>query len=177
MGPAGFLSLELMRTAGDAYKPSVAHVLVGPMASVSGVELELIAHATEDVEKVLEAARAILPAEARGRVRFRVKELKGHYGNPIRLLRARVGKPFLAQAIFRHILASLPEEDREELLAGLRRRTSGGSLYLRLDKQKALLGQLRLCSSDPIWVRVSFTSSRLEDIREAVEEALRGEGA
>jgi len=138
---------------------------------VSGLEIELIAHATEDLDKVLEAARAILPGRARDRVRFKVKELKGHYGNPIRLVKARVSKPALAQAIFEHVITSLPEEDRWELLSGIGRRTSGNSLYIRLDKQLALLGQIRLCSSDPIWIKVSFASSRLEDIRDAVVSA------
>jgi len=138
---------------------------------VSSLEIELIAHATEDLEKVLKAARSILPEKARDRVRFKVKEFKGHYGNPIRLLKARVGKPALAQAIFEHIIASLPEEDKLALLSELRRRTSGSSLYIRLDKQLALLGQVRLCSSDPIWIKFSFSSSRLEDIRKALLSA------
>ena len=141
-------------------------------ASVVGLEIELIAHATEDVSKVLEAARAVLPPEAREKVVFKTKELKGHHGNPIRLLKARVRDRELARAIFEHVVSGLPEDDKAELLSGLRRRLSKGALYIRLDKQRAFLGQLRLCTSDPIRLKVRFSSSRLGD----VEEACRGAG-
>lgn len=143
-------------------------------AAVAGLEIELIAHATEDLDKVLAAAKNILPPGAGERVKFKVKEYKGHYGNPIRLLKARVRDRELARAIFEHIIARLPEGDREELLGGLKRRLSGGALYLRLDKQWASLGQIRLCAADPIWVRVRFSSSRAEDIRAACEGAGQG---
>ena len=143
-------------------------------AHVTGLEIELIAHATEDLDKVLAAAMNILPQEARKQVQFKVKEFKGHHGNPIRLLKARVRDPSLADAIFRHVLSRLPEQDKAELYRGLRRRVSGGSLYLRLDKQWACLGQVRLCEADPIWIKVKFSSSRLEDIRGACEEACQG---
>jgi len=141
-------------------------------ATVTGLEVELIVHATEDPEKALAAIMNVLPGEARERVKLKSKELKGHHGNPIRLLRARVRDRALAAAIFRHVLSRLPGPDRERLLRWeLKRRVSGGSLYLRLDKQWAFLGQVRLCQADPIWMKVKFSSSRLEDIREACEEA------
>lgn len=140
-------------------------------ASVVGLEIELIAHATEDMEKALEAARAVLPPEARDKVSFDVREFKGHHGNPIRLVKARIGGRELARAVFEHMVSRLPAEDKAELLAGLKKRLSGGALYIRLDKQGALLGQLRLGTSDPIRLRVRFSSSRLSDIREACEEA------
>ena len=143
-------------------------------ASVTGLEIEAIAHATEDIEKVKEAILRVLPAEAREAVRLKVKELKGHHGNPIKLVRARIRDRALASAVFRHVVSGLPETDRLELVASLQRRLSGGSLYLRLDKQRAFLGQLRLCYTDPIWMKFSFSSSRVEDIRRALEEVGRG---
>ena len=140
-------------------------------ASVTGMEIELIAHATEDLDKVLQAAKAVLPPGAEVKVRFKVKSFKGHHGNPIKLIRTRIRDRELAQAVFEHIISGLPEEDRLELLAGLRRRMSGGSLYLRLDKQQAFLGRLRLCASDPIWIKISFSSSKAEEVREAIRRA------
>jgi len=137
-------------------------------ASVTKIEIELIAHATEDLDKVVEAAKAILPPGARDKVKFKVKELRGHYGNPIRLVKARVRDRQLAQAVFDHMISGLPEEDRWELLKDLKRRTSGGSLYMRLDKQWAFMGQLKLSNSDPIWIKVSFSSSKIDEIREAL---------
>ena len=143
-------------------------------ASATKVDIELIAHATEDLDKVVEAAKAVLPPGARDKVKFKVKEFKGHYGNPIRLVKARIRNRELAQAVFDHIISGLPEEDRLELLRDLRRRTSGGSLYVRLDKQRAFMGQLRLSSSDPIWIKISFSSSNIEEIREALAGGRKG---
>ena len=140
-------------------------------ASVVGLEIELIAHATEDVAKALGAARAILPPEARDKVVFKRKELRGHHGNPIRLLKARVRDRELARAIFEHVISGLSDVDKAELLSGLEKRVSKGALYIRLDKQRAFLGQLKLCTSDPIRLKVRFSSSKLSDIRKACEGA------
>ena len=145
-------------------------------ASVVGLEIELIAHATEDVGKVLEAARAVLPPGARDKVTFKTKELKGHHGNPIRLIKARVRDREIARAVFEHVMSGLPEGDKAELLSGLKKRLSRGALYIRLDKQRALLGQLRLCTSDPIRLKVRFSSSKLSDVRSACEGAGRSLG-
>ena len=140
-------------------------------ASVTGLQIELIAHATEDLDRVVEALLAVIPPEARGKVKLRKKSFKGHHGNPITFLRIKVRDRELAQAIFEHIGSRLEEADKVELSRGLRRRLKGGSLYLRLDKQWAVLGRLRLCSSDPIWIKISFSSSRPEDVLEACREA------
>ena len=140
-------------------------------ASVVDIQVELIAHATEDLDKVLEAARAIFPPEVRDKVKFKMKSYKGHHGNPITFLRARVRDRDLAKAILAYIGSRLDEASREELGRGLGRRLSGGSLFIRLDKQWASLGQLRLCASDPIWIKVRFSSSKLADIIQACREA------
>ena len=141
---------------------------------VVGLEVEAIAHATEDLERVTKAVMNVLPAQARGRVKVKVKEFKGHYGNPIRLLRIRIRNRGLASDILRHVLASLPELERLELIASLELRISKGSLFIRLDKQRAFLGQVRLCEVDPIWMRAPLASSNVEDVRKALEEVAKG---
>ena len=140
-------------------------------ASVTGLEIEVIAHATEDLDKVIKAIEAVIPPCARGKIKLKSKELRGHHGNPIRLVKARVRDRSIADAVFKHVISSLPDEDKAELIWNLKKRLSGGSLYIRLDKQRAFLGQLKLCSSDPIRLKVKFSSSRLSDVREACEEA------
>lgn len=140
------------------------------------LELETIVHATEDLDKVVEAVMNVLPTRARRRLRLKVKELKGHYGNPIKLLRARTRDASLASAVLRHVIASLPNPERAEVITNLERRLSGGFLFLRLDKQRAFLGEVRLCEVDPIWMKFSLVSSKPDEVRKALEEACGGHG-
>jgi len=47
------------------------------------VEIAAHAHATEDVDKVVEAVMGLLPETLRGRVEPLVVTVEGHHGNPI----------------------------------------------------------------------------------------------
>jgi len=45
-----------------------------------------------------------------------------------------------------------------------------GSLYIRLDKQAAFQGKIRLVTSDPVRVRIRFKESKIEDVIEIGKE-------
>jgi Predicted exosome subunit len=82
---------------------------------------------------------------------MRVTMLEGHYGNPIFVLRLKIEKPELAEALLKQLLASLPEGDLAMLDRTLEQRLdSSGNLYLRLDKQRALLGDFRVYDGDDV---------------------------
>jgi len=130
------------------------------------VNISFLSHATEDQAKVLAAARNVVPSEHVEEVSFNKKNLKGEYGNPIVFYEAKIKDPKIAEAILRNIGSSLSSFDRETLLRELRLRLTKGNLYLRLDKQAACKGILRLCLADPIRLRVKFRTSKIEEITE-----------
>jgi len=141
-----------------------------PRTSVAYVDIRFFAHATEDPDRVVEAARNVLPEPFVESVAFKRRHLQGHFGNPITLFEARIDRDEVARAFLEN-LSRLRDSDKEALLGEVDRRIHGGSLYIRLDKQAVLGGELRLCTADPIHVRIRFRGRKAEDIVRLCREA------
>lgn len=109
-----------------------------PQIPLHYVDLRTFCYATEDEKRVEAALRTYLPEE------FEIErvESEGHYGDRILVLSARVER---ADEI-RHVLARLAElAELDQLLAELDQRvTENTELFLRLDKQAAFGGDVRL---------------------------------
>ena len=135
-----------------------------PQVPVSYIDLRFFAHATEDLDKVVEAVQRVLPAKYLENVAFRRRNLRGHYGNPIILFEARLKGKEMIQAFMENLAANLNTIDKENLLRDITKRTEKGNLYLRLDKQAAFLEKLKLCTADPIHIRIRFRKKKTEDI-------------
>ncbi len=92
-------------------------------------EIEVLVHATEDLDRVVEALRSFF-----GDLPYIIQALEGHYGNPIYLITA-----FLEDC--RPLLKKLcpyvqPPQGRE--------------WHIRLDKQKLAKGEVSPSSSDDV---------------------------
>jgi RNA binding exosome subunit len=133
---------------------------------ISYVDLSFFAHATEDSEKVLIAAKNILPSKYVEKVSFSKSSLKGEYGNPIILFRAQIREPEVAESLLHNISLNLPLIDKEELSQYLNLYVDRGSLYIRLNKQEAFKGRFKFSQADPIRIHVRFRASKIEEIRE-----------
>lgn len=133
---------------------------------IAYINLSFFAHATEDQEKVLSAAKNIFPTEYAEKISFSRSILKGEYGNPIIFFKTEIRDSEIAEALLHNISINLPMVDKEDLLQHLNLHLSGGNLYIRLDKQEAFKGKFRLCRADPIRLQIRFKTSRAEEIRE-----------
>ena len=133
-------------------------------APVGYVDLRVFAHATEDPERVLAAIRNVLPSESVDGVVFKKSVLSGHHGNPIVLFEARVKDRKLVQAVFAKLCSGLGLMDKEVLAGEISGHLERGNLYLRLDKQSAFLGEVRLGSVDPVHVRVHFKKHGTDEV-------------
>jgi len=133
-------------------------------APVGYVDLRVFAHATEDPERVLTAVRNVLPSESVDSVVFKRSSLAGHHGNPIVLFEARVKDRRLVQAVFAKLCSGLGLMDKEVLAGEISGHLERGNLYLRLDKQSAFLGEVRLGSVDPVHVRVHFKKHGTDEV-------------
>lgn len=152
----------------------------GRRVRVVEVELSTNCHATEEPEKVATALRNLLPPQLRSGASIEEQVLTGYYGNPIRRMRIRVrGRD--AEEVLRHILRSMDDTDREVLFSTLESRFDprGSRLYLRVGKQDAYLGRIRLYDgSDAVRVVASFAHARnrVDDVRSFLKSLL-GEGS
>lgn len=131
---------------------------------VAYINIRFFAHATEDLEKVVNAVQNILPRDSIEGIAFNRTNLEGHYGNPITLFEAKIKDKETIRALMENLSSNLSTLNKEELSRETERYIGEGSFYLRLDKQAAIQGKIRLVTSDPIRIRVRFRKSKIEDI-------------
>ena len=137
---------------------------------VAYVDIRFCAHATEDVDKVVMAVQNVLPSDHVEDVTFNRSNLEGHYGNPITFFDARIKDKETVRALVEKISSNLSSLDKEELGRTINRCVEKGSLYIRLDKQAALQGKIKLVTSDPIHIRIRFRKSKIEDVIQICRE-------
>ena len=131
---------------------------------VAYVDVRFCVHATEDVDKVVMAVQNILPSDHIEDISFKRSNLEGHYGNPITFFDARIKDKETVRALVENLSVNLSSVDKEELGRTMNRCVEKGSLYIRLDKQAALQGKIKLVTSDPIHIRIRFRKSKIEDV-------------
>ena len=128
------------------------------------IDVRVFAHATEDVDKVLNAVHNTLPAEVIENVVIKRTNLTGHHGNPIFLLETRIKEKNAVQAVFEKLSSALSILDKEQLSGEIKEHLDKGNLYLRLDKQSAYLNEIKLSRADPIHLCIHFQKSNPEEI-------------
>jgi RNA binding exosome subunit len=131
---------------------------------IAYVDIRFFAHATEDVDKVIEAVRHVLPSDHVEDIVFNKGNLRGHYGNSITLFEAKIKDKETIRALVENLFSHLSELDKETLSREIQLHVEKGSLYIRLDKQAALQGKLKFCTSDPIHIRIRFRKTKIEDV-------------
>jgi len=105
---------------------------------ITSAVVEAICHATENEEKLKKAIEEVLNVE------MKEEKLRGHWGNPIIILRCKL-KGRKAKEVAEKIAQAVRIEDFEE-------RSEKGAFYIRLDKKSFLHGNIRLGND----VRVVF---------------------
>lgn len=130
---------------------------------IAYIDIRFSAHATEDMNKVVEAVHRILPANHVDDIVFKRDNLRGHYGNTITLFETRIKKREIVKAFVETISSGLDELDKETLLREIGLHMEKGDLYIRLDKQAAFQDEFKLCSTDPVRVHIRFRKKKPED--------------
>jgi RNA binding exosome subunit len=139
---------------------------------ISFIEIDVISHATEDENKVFSAIKKIITEQVFQEANIKKSKLDGHYGNPITYLSIRVYKKSLIKKIIENLLSDINIQDRELLLSNFDNRVDDeGNFFIRFDKQAAYLGELNLCETDPIRLKIKLTIPRKQ--REQIIEALK----
>ncbi len=141
---------------------------------VSYLELNAFCHATENHHKVEQALLNLIPSELKSVFLGKLRKIPvtGYYGNPIVVYKAKITYKEGAQEVVKNILSRMDVFDSKEIYRTLGDRVNKGSIFLRLDKQKAYLGEIKLSGGDDIiQVRIALMP-HLRDF-EKVKYALR----
>jgi len=94
-------------------------------------KIDLILHATEDFQKIVEPLNDLFAIEKEDIVK---QELSGHFGNPILMLHVEVKKKRADQFI-KKLVSLIPREIMSELLTNIEERIFESSMYIRFSKQ------------------------------------------
>ncbi len=122
---------------------------------IEWIKVSAVVHSTEDREKVGEAIATLFPFE----FEILVSKAKGHYGNPMEYLEVEITRSSEIKKFWKHFLDLLGDQ-KEELLRSVEERIDGQNvLHIRIDKQKAYLGEVRLAEcGDAIAVKVKLVT-------------------
>ncbi len=131
---------------------------------IAYIDIRFLAHATENLDKVIAAAQNVLPINHMEDIAFNKMNLRGHYGNPITFFEAKIKNREAIRALVENLSSRLSALDKETLHREIQLHLEKGSLYIRLDKQAALQGKLKLCTSDPIRLRIRFRKTKIDDV-------------
>lgn len=134
------------------------------------IDLRVFAHATEDLEKVLTATRSTLPKGIGENTVFQKTSLTGHHGNTIVLFQAKVTDKQALPIVLRKIASNLNTLDKQTLNNELKLHLEKRNLYLRFDKQSAIMGNLKFSSNDPIHLKIHFKNKTPKEIIEICRE-------
>ena len=124
----------------------------------ASVELVAFCHATEDPDKVKKALLNILPPQIRDDYEGSVltELLEGYYGNPILILKLKINNSSHSSLAFMWIINNLSKLEISNLENNINLHLDKrGNLYLRIDKQNAFQGRIRLYEGDDV-IRLKF---------------------
>ena len=120
-------------------------------------QFSVVAHATEDIEKVEDAASFVVQVIAKGQVNLTRQYVKGHHRNLITTITARLAARAVHSDALELLSHELSESDNKFLGSEIKSCVDDdGSLYLRFDKQEACLRRIKLHQADPIRMKLRF---------------------
>ena len=135
------------------------------------IDIRVSAHATEDSGKVEVAVKNLFPAELQETLLFEKTKLSGHHTNPIILLTAQLTERKLLPLVLKKFGTDLNTLDKEQLSQDITQHLEKGNLYLRFDKQAAVLGLLKFTQTDPIHLKIHFKNKTPDEIIELAKQS------
>ncbi len=132
------------------------------MAEKLEISIEIIAHATEDVEKIL---KAFFEQFNISEDEFSRQNLTGHFENPITLLRAKIKKND-ARNFLQRLLSKIPEDQISEIIEEIEYHIQDSTLYLRFGKQDLIKGKMIVREKDAVKFKIFTPIYKKNDIVE-----------
>ena len=120
------------------------------MAEKLEITIEVIVHATEDVEKILKAFFEQFNISEDG---FSRQNLTGHFENPITLLRTKIKKND-AKNCLEMLLSKIPEDQISEIIKDIENHIQDSTLYLRFGKQDLIKGKMIVQEKDAVKFKI-----------------------
>ena len=115
------------------------------------VKINLILHATENENKVLESLENVFGVEQKD---FQIEQVPGHFNNPILLISSKLKKRN-AENFIKVFFSKMKKDDFEEVFENVENYVTSSGLNLRISKQKLVSGNLTMSKEDAIKINIS----------------------
>lgn len=148
------------------------------MPFISKIEARAYARATEIFERVSKAVLHIFPEDIRSNVSMTTSSAEGQAGDSIFIITGLLEGEERCEAVFNFILREMGIESKRALKRSIELRLDEGCVFfLRIDKQTAYLGEVKLTDrADVISVRFHFRDyprCRRNDVLQMIESRLQ----
>jgi len=148
------------------------------MPFIRKIEARAYSRATEVSEKVSTAIRSIFPEDVRENVSISEEMAEGQSGDSISIVTGLLDKRNDCEISFDYMLKQMEKKDRRAIKRTLDLRLNNHCVFfLRIDKQGAFLGKIRLAdNADVIRTRIYFRDSprcKKKDAILLIEKRLR----
>jgi len=130
------------------------------MAEKLEITIEVIVHATEDVEKIL---KAFFEQFNISEDEFSRQNLTGHFENLITLLRVKIKKND-ARNCLEMLLSKIPEDQISEIIKDIENHIQDSTLYLRFGKQDLIKGKMIVQEKDAVKFKIFTPIYKKNDI-------------
>ncbi len=134
------------------------------------VDIQVIVHATEDLEKIFSAFKDVFGVD---REEFSVQNLQGHYENPISLVLCKLKKK-LAKRFVKTLVSEMSKDEISLVLEDLENRCDDSALHLRISKHELVQGKITLADEDPIKLKIYTPIYVQKDLLKTYFEILNG---
>ena len=115
------------------------------------VKINLILHATENENKVLESLENVFGVEQKD---FHIEQVPGHFNNPILLISSKLKKKN-AENFIKVFFSKMKKDDFEEVFENVEDYVTSSGLNLRISKQKLVSENLTMSKEDAIKINIS----------------------
>ena len=115
------------------------------------VKINLILHATENENKVLESLENVFGVEQKD---FHIEQVPGHFNNPILLITSKLKKKN-AQNFIKLLFSKMKKDDFEEVFENVEDYVTSSGLNLRISKQKLVSENVTMSKEDAIKINIS----------------------
>ena len=115
------------------------------------IRIDLILHATENENKVLEELESVFHIEQKN---FQIEQVPGHFNNPILLISSKLKKKSAVDFV-KIFFSKIKKEDFHEIFDNVDEYVTSSGLSLRISKQKLVSKILTISKEDGIKISIS----------------------
>lgn len=113
--------------------------------------IEIIVHSTEDTKKIFEPMLELFDIKEEEFVKER---LDGHFGNPILLMKTKLGKK-RAEEFIKKLVSKISKSQMDEFLQNIEMYFEGSSLFMRISKGDLVRRSISLQQNDALKIKIS----------------------